>query len=114
MRVALHFSLLALLWLCLAWGSQVRADELPVFEVVAKDGRLIPAQLEIPGGQRVKLLIRNEGKTPIEFESVLLRIEKVLAPGANSFVMLPRLKPGQYVFVDEFHEDTAKLTVIAK
>lgn len=114
MRSALHLSFIASLWLLLGWGSQALAEELPVFEVVAKDGRLEPARLEVPARQRVKLHVRNEGKTAIEFESSALRIEKVLAPGANSFVVLPKLKPGEYVFVDEFHEDTGKMIVIAK
>lgn len=114
MRLALHLSFIASLWLLLGWGTQVRADELPVFEVVARDGRLAPARLEVPTGQRIKLVVKNEGKTPIEFENLSMRVEKVLAPGATSFVVLPRLKPGQYEFVDEFHPDTGRLTVIAK
>jgi hypothetical protein len=114
MRIALHLSFIASLWLLLGWNTVVRAADLPQFEIVAKDGRLAPSQLEVPAGQRIKLVVKNEGRTPIEFENAAMRIEKVLAPGASSFVILPKLKPGSYVFVDEFHEDTAKMTVIAK
>jgi hypothetical protein len=104
----------AALWLGLGWGTGAHAQELPTFEVIAKEGRLFPERLEVPTGQRVKLVVRNEGKGPIEFENLAMRVEKVLAPGATSFVVLPKLKPGQYEFIDEFHMDTAKMLVIAK
>jgi len=90
------------------------AQPLPTFEVVARDGRLIPPRLEVPSGSRIKLVIKNEGKSPIEFENLAMRVEKVLAPGGTSFVVLPRLKPGEYEFIDEFHMDTGKMWVIAK
>ncbi len=95
-------------------GGVIAADALPTFEIVAKDDRLSPERLEVPAGQRIKLILRNQGKSPIEFENLGMRVEKVLAPGATSFVVLPRLKPGEYEFIDEFHMDTGKMKVIAK
>ncbi|HET6719204.1 MAG TPA: cupredoxin domain-containing protein [Rhodocyclaceae bacterium] len=109
-----HFLLLAGLWLGLGGAADGHAQELPTFEVIAKDGRLTPQRLEVPSGQRVKLVVKNEGKGPIEFENLNMRVEKVLAPGATSFVVLPKLKPGEYEFIDEFHMDTAKMKVIAR
>lgn len=102
---------------CSGWlvsASVIAANELPTFEIIAKDGRLFPERLDVPAGQRIKLVIRNQGKAPIEFENLGMRVEKVLAPGANSFVVLPKLKPGEYEFIDEFHMDTGKMKVIAK
>ena len=43
-----------------------------------------------------------------------MRIEKVLAPGVTSFVVLPALKPGEYRFSDEFRPDSGGLTLVAK
>lgn len=97
----------------LAAASMARAD-LPTFKVVAKDGKLTPARLEVPAGQRVKIQIANQGKTPIEFENLQLRVEKVLAPDSESFVVLNPLKPGSYAFIDEFHMQTGKLELVAK
>jgi hypothetical protein len=114
MRTLSHAVFVALLWLALSAGSPALADDVPVFEIVAKEGRLEPARLEVPAGRRLKLVIKNEGKKPIEFENADMRVEKVLAPGATSFVMLPKLKPGEYTFVDEFHEDTGRMLVIAR
>lgn len=109
-----HLLFVVALWLGLGWAADARAQELPTFEVVAKEGRLIPARLEVPAGQRIKLVVRNEGRGPIEFENLDMRVEKVLAPGATSFVVLPKMKPGAYDFVDEFHPETGKMQVIAK
>ncbi|MBI3140588.1 MAG: cupredoxin domain-containing protein [Rhodocyclales bacterium] len=90
------------------------AGELLTFPIVIKDGRIIPARLEVPAGQKIKLTIRNEGPGPCEFENLDLRVEKVLAPGASSFVVIHPLKPGSYKFFDEFHPSTSEMIVIAK
>jgi hypothetical protein len=111
--------LLALL-LVLAWsgtlpgGMAVAAEELPAFEVVARDGVFYPARIEVPAGRRVKLVLVNEGPGPLEFENDEMRIEKVLGAGARSFVVLPRLKPGEYDFADEYNPITGELKVVAK
>ncbi len=106
--------------LVLAWsgmlpgGNAIAAGELPTFEIVVRDGRFTPARLEVPAGHRVKLILINEGPGPLEFENDEMHVEKVLGAGARSFVVLPKLKPGQYDFIDEFNPITGELTVIAK
>jgi uncharacterized cupredoxin-like copper-binding protein len=91
-----------------------RASDLPTFNVVIKDGRINPARLEVPAGKKIKLAIRNEGPGPSEFENLDLRVEKVLAPGASSFIVIHPLKPGSYTFIDEFHPKTSEMQLIAK
>ncbi len=114
-RVHSLIALLVFAWAgMLPGGMAAAAEELPVFEVVAREGRLLPERLEVPAGRRIKLVIRNEGKGPVEFENLDMRVEKVLAPGAASFVVLPRLKPGEYEFIDEFHQATGRMRLIAK
>jgi hypothetical protein len=114
-RILPHLLLVALLWFGLGLGIKaVRAAELATFEVVARDGRLLPERLEVPAGVKLKLTLRNEGRAPVEFENLDLRVEKVLAPNATSFVVIHPLKPGSYPFVDEFHPETGKLLLIAK
>ncbi len=109
---------LALLFL--AWsgllpgGMAVAAEELPAFEIVVNDGYFKPNRLEVPAGRRVKLILINEGPGPLEFENDEMHIEKVLNAGARSFVVLPKLKPGEYDFIDEFNPITGELKVIAK
>jgi heme/copper-type cytochrome/quinol oxidase subunit 2 len=106
MRIAALVSLLLVPMLAIA--------DLPTFKIVAQGGRFTPERLTVKAGERVKLEIANRGNTPIEFENLQLRVEKVLAPGAASFVVLNPLKPGTYRFIDEFHADTARLDVMAQ
>lgn len=92
----------------------VQAQEMPSFQLTIKAGRFIPDTLEVPANTKFRLLIRNEGPGAEEFESVELRKEKVLAPGASSFLIFQPLKPGSYRFFGEFHPDTAQGRLIVK
>jgi hypothetical protein len=103
-------ALLAAAAFALAAGAQA----LPAYEIVMKDGVFSPQRLEVPADRRFKLVLENEGRGPAEFENLSMRIEKVLAPGVTSFVVLPALKPGQYRFVDEFRPKGGDLTIVAK
>ena len=111
-----HGAVVLALGLGLGWAthSLAQASDLPTFPVVAKGGRLSPERIDVPAGKRIKLTIENEGPGPIEFENLELRVEKVLAPGASSFVVTPPLRPGAHTFIDEFHPDTGSMQLIAK
>lgn len=99
----------ALLGAAAAW-----AQELPTFNLLIRAGHFVPATLEVPANTKFRLLIKNEGPGAEEFESVELRKEKVLAPGASSFLIFQPLKPGSYKFFGEFHPDTAQGQIVAK
>lgn len=90
------------------------AQELPTFNLVIRDGHFVPETIEVPANTKFKLQIRNEGPGAEEFESVELRKEKVLAPGASSFLIFQPLKAGTYKFFGEFHPQTAQGKFIAK
>jgi len=96
------------------WALPVFAQDAAVYKIVAKDGKLEPALIEVPAGKRFKLEVANEGKSAIEFESKDLKQEKVVAPGAKASLSINALKSGEYKFFDEFHELTAKGKIIAK
>lgn len=117
MRPATVYASLAVVaWIGLGWATESRAQasDMPTFDVVAKGGHLSPERIEVPTGKRIKLVVKNEGPGPIEFENLDLRVEKVLAPGATSFVVTPPLRPGAHTFIDEFHPETGKMQLIAK
>jgi hypothetical protein len=97
-----------------ALASVASAQDVVQFALVARDGRFTPPNLEVPAGKRIKIEISNEGNAPIEFESLPLKQEKVLAPGARSSVVINPLKPGEYPFFDDFHPDTSKGKIVAK
>ena len=45
-------------------------------------------------------------------ESVELRKEKVLAPGAESVVVIAPQAPGEYKFFDDFHQSARGVLVV--
>jgi plastocyanin len=96
-----------------ACAGVAQAADLPTFKLEMNDGKLNPARIEVPAGQRIKIEVRNVGKGAAEFESVELRKEKVLAPGADSFVVIAPLSPGEYKFFDDFHQQ-AQGVIVAK
>ncbi|WP_199153409.1 cupredoxin domain-containing protein [Chromobacterium sp. ASV23] len=95
-------------------AAPVLADEIPVYKLQMKDGQLIPARLVVPAGKKFKIEVMNVGKTPAEFESITLRKEKVLGPGAESFLVFQPLSPGEYKFFDDFHPKTGQGVIVAK
>ncbi|WP_133649311.1 cupredoxin domain-containing protein [Paraburkholderia flava] len=104
---------LALLAATMLFAGIVQAADLPTFKLEMSDGKLNPARIEVPAGQRIKIEVVNTGKGAAEFESIQLRKEKVLAPGAESFVVIAPLSPGEYKFFDDFHQQ-AQGVIVAK
>jgi hypothetical protein len=79
------------------------AAPLPVYELSLQDGHFNPPQLAVKAGERFKIVLKNIGQGPAEFESTPLRVEKVLSPGVTTFVVIHPLQPGVYPFFDEFN-----------
>lgn len=84
------------------------------FTLTIKDHRFDPAQLEVPAGKKLKLVVKNLDPTPEEFESQDLKREKVIAGKGQATITIGPLKPGIYKFVGEYHEGTAQGQIVAK
>ena len=84
------------------------------FKLVIQDHKFDPAELTVPAGRKLKLVVENRDATPEEFESHSLNREKVIAGKASVTINIGPLKPGSYAFVGEYHEQTAKGVIIAK
>jgi plastocyanin len=108
LRLVAAFGCFALL------AASAFAEEVPLFQLVAKDGVFEPAVIEVPAGKRVRLEVHNQGKTPMEFESRDLKQEKVIPPGAKATFTINAMKAGEYRFFDEFHEKTGQGKFVAK
>lgn len=102
-------SLLACAW----FASSAFAAE-PELSLVIKNHRFEPTELKVPANQRVKLIVHNQDKTPEEFESHSLNREKLVPAGAKVTIYIGPLKPGRYAFVGEYHEATAKGTIVVE
>ncbi|MEO8157002.1 MAG: cupredoxin domain-containing protein [Betaproteobacteria bacterium] len=104
----------ALLTLASAVLIAAPADAQEVFLIVIKDHRLIPAELQVPAGQKIKLLVDNQDPTPEEFESHSLNREKIIPGNTKATIYIGPLKPGTYEVFGEFHQETAQGKIIAK
>lgn len=106
--------ILCVLALCLGASPGAGAQDMPTFQLVIRDARFEPSTINVPANTKFRLLIKNEGPGAEEFESVELRKEKVLSPGASSFLIFQPLKPGVYKFFGDFHPETAQGQIVAK
>lgn len=95
-----------------AYGPALAADDTPVFRLTLKDHKFDPPQITVPPGKRLLLIVRNGDDTPAEFESSKLGVEKVISAGREATIRLGPLTPGEYPFIDEFHQDLAKGVLI--
>lgn len=77
-----------------------------------KNHRFQPAALHAPANTPITLRIKNLDSTPMEFESVSLRVEKVIIGGGQGIVRLRPLSPGRYSFFDDFHQKTNGVLII--
>jgi uncharacterized cupredoxin-like copper-binding protein len=109
------FHIGGLVALCAVLGATTPlAAEEPVFEIELKDGVISPSRLEVPANSRFKLVLKNKGQVPAEFESAELRKEKVVAPGSTATLVIRTLDPGEYKFFDEFQPGAPAAVLIAK
>jgi plastocyanin len=91
--------------------ASVRAQE---YVLTIKDHKFTPEELKVPANQRVIITVINNDATAEEFESNVLKVEKVIAGNSKATVRIGPLAPGRYPFIGEFHEATAKGVVVAE
>ena len=109
----LKASLSALLLGVLVFTASHAADPIEV-KLVIKDHRFVPAEVKVPAGQKIKLVVDNQDATPEEFESYSLNREKIVPGKGKITVMVGPLKPGKYEFFGEFNMDTAQGVLVAE
>jgi plastocyanin len=91
--------------------SIVRAQD---FVLTIKDHKFTPEELKVPANQRVVITIVNDDANAEEFESNVLKVEKVIPGNSKGTVRIGPLAPGRYPFIGEFHAATAKGAVVAE
>jgi plastocyanin len=92
----------------------VAAADRPEFTIEIRDHRFEPAELHVPAGTRIKLIVVNLDPTPEEFESYDLNREKIVAGNSRITVFIGPLEPGTYEYFGEFNMDTALGTIVAE
>jgi len=93
--------------------SEMRAQEAVTIQLSIQNHRFRPAEITAPAGKPITLRIKNLDATPAEFESVSLRVEKVVAGNSEGVIRLRALQPGRYNFFDDFNQN-AKGTLVVQ
>ena len=95
--------------------ENVFADE-DVYEVeiLLENHLFVPEEVHVPKNRKIKLMIYNSDSTIEEFDSPALKREKILRSKSKTNIVLAPLGAGRYDFVGEFHQQTAKGTVIVE
>ena len=96
----------------LAVGAAARAESATTIRVAIKDHRFEPAEITAPAGKPLTLRVENRDATPAEFESHMLRVEKVIAGNSEVPVKLRPLKPDRYTFFDDFDKAATGTLVV--
>jgi hypothetical protein len=97
----------------LALAAAAGADT-PEFELAIRGHLFFPAELSVPAGIKIKLVVVNEDTTPEEFESYPLNREKVVLGNSRTVIFIGPLAPGEYPFFGEFNISTAQGKIIAR
>jgi plastocyanin len=106
------YRLAAALTVSLSLGAFAAGE--PEFALSIENHKFSPDRIEVPAGKKLKLIVDNKDATPAEFESDTLKVEKVIKGKAKATILVGPLKAGEYKFVDEYNEKTAKGVLVAK
>jgi hypothetical protein len=93
---------------CFPAGAQQAAS----VSISVKNHRFQPAEIHAPAKVPIELRVKNLDPTPMEFESVSLRVEKVVTGNSEGIIRLRPLEPGRYNFFDDFHQETTGVLVV--
>ena len=112
MRIAAVVAMLAMVLGGLT-GAALAADPVET-KLTIENNRFSPEELKVRANTPFVIVVTNKDKTPEEFESKELKIEKVIPPGQTVKVRVRALKPGTYNFVGDYHQSTAKGRIVAE
>lgn len=98
--------------MALLLSGAVLAQQAVSLQLAVRNHRFEPAEIHAPAGRPIVLGIRNLDAAAIEFESVSLRVEKVIAANDRGVIDLRPLQPGRYNFFDDFHPETRGTLVV--
>ena len=94
-------------------GPLSSVQAMDVFALTLQNHQFAPTELQVPANERFSIEVENRDPTPAEFESTDLHVEKIVIGGGKITVSAGPLKPGTYVFFDDYRPDTTKGTITA-
>ena len=112
--VQFHTRALALVASSVLLAVTASGADAPEFRLVIKDHVFNPTELEVPAGQKIRLVVENQDATPEEFESYELNRERIVPANSAIAVFVGPLEPGRYEFFGEYNADTARGWLVAR
>ncbi len=91
---------------------QAGAQQAVSVSISVKNHRFQPAEIHAPAKVPIELRVKNLDPTPMEFESVSLRVEKVVTGNSEGVIRLRPLEAGSYNFFDDFNPQTTGVLVV--
>lgn len=107
-----HLAFTALALGMLIAATSVRAEDAVTLNISMKGHRFQPAELHASAGKPIIIVVKNLDPAPAEFESNMLRVEKVVTGGGTITLRIRPLDPGRYRFFDDFHPETEGYLVV--
>ena len=82
--------------------------------VTLKNHKFTPSEIHVKANEPCVIRLTNQDPTAEEFDSVALKVEKVVAGNSAGDVHIRPLSPGRYPFMGEYHSATAEGVVVAQ
>jgi hypothetical protein len=79
------------------------AEDAVTVNISIKSHHFQPAESHAPAGKPITIILKNLDPAPAEFESNMLRVEKVVTGAGTITIRIRPLEPGRYRFFDDFH-----------
>jgi plastocyanin len=111
MKAIVSFATVAV---ALGLAATPAVSDVSEFKLVIESHQFKPAELKVPAGEKIRLVVENLDPTAEEFESYDLNREKIVPGKGRISVFVGPLRPGRYVFFGEFNADTARGALIAE
>jgi hypothetical protein len=73
----------------------------PEYVIRIRDHQFLPAELHIPSGRKVRIVVENQDTVAEEFDSHSLNREKHIPPGSRAILFIGPLEEGRYIFEGE-------------
>ena len=112
MKIKFSIAAAALAFAILCVPQSTRADDSVNVQLTLKDHKFSPAEPHAPAGKPIVITLRNLDPVPAEFESNMLRVEKVVTGGGTITIRIRPLEPGRYRFFDDFNPDAQGYLVV--
>lgn len=105
---------LAVLALGAASALTPATAETAQFEVTLKGDVFTPAEIKVAADKAFILKFFNKETGAAEIEAKELKIEKIVPAGGEIIARVGAMKPGRYLFVNEYKEETVKGYVVVE